>query len=448
MVNLMIHACCERCFCSLHHHHLSDDPAGPTVPHVQLAWCRGKVPCVLPLRTLAPWPRTSLPQVMSPTTTSLQRLMSNTPRSPRTSSGSLMTFTTMRSPSVRRSLMRAEDEPITLKTKACRPVCRRQSVMAEPWDPLFSDLCRAPKKLRITGQKMSKSGFFWSDKESRFSLTVKRRFENTNSRQKKYSKVEWNDRVTKRRYLSCSSRRRTTSTRSTTSPWIVFEAILGSSWSSWEKASMSWRNSCDFRVQLARYRNCMMKSIVWMMREISRCWISTQWTFTRYQSTCVFRTTSRSLWNKPFFWNAEPQKWTAKHLGHAWKIRKRFCKIQLRLLQHLFRRNLIHGVLIYQNKFIHHRRRRMETKHQFRIRIRDASLDRQPQVVSSLVREDSWNNYGAHQQRLQISDLHFDKFPSSATFACWKIRFKTEVCTCSQFPTEAMHWIKEVEVVE
>ena len=26
-----------------------------------------------------------------------------------------------------------------------------------------------------------------------------------------------------------------------------------------------------------------------------------------------------------------------------------------------------------------------------------------------------------------------------ATFACWKIRFKTEVCICSQFPTEAMH---------
>ena len=53
-------------------------------------------------------------------------------------------------------------------------------------------------------------------------------------------------------------------------------------------------------------------------------------------------------------------------------------------------------------------------------------------------------NYGADQQRLQISDLHFDKFPSPATFACWKIRFKTEVCTCSQFPTEALHWIKEV----
>ena len=57
-------------------------------------------------------------------------------------------------------------------------------------------------------------------------------------------------------------------------------------------------------------------------------------------------------------------------------------------------------------------------------------------------------NYGADQQRLQISDLHFDKFPSPATFACWKIRFKTEVRTCSQFPAEAMLWIKEVEMVE
>ena len=61
---------------------------------------------------------------------------------------------------------------------------------------------------------------------------------------------------------------------------------------------------------------------------------------------------------------------------------------------------------------------------------------------------DSSKNYGADQQRLQISDLHFDKFPTPATFACWKIRFKTEVCTCSQFLMEAMQWIKEVELVD
>ena len=61
---------------------------------------------------------------------------------------------------------------------------------------------------------------------------------------------------------------------------------------------------------------------------------------------------------------------------------------------------------------------------------------------------DSSKTYGADQQRMQISDLHFDKFPTPATFACWKIRFKTEVCTCSQFLTEAMQWIKEVEMVD
>ena len=40
------------------------------------------------------------------------------------------------------------------------------------------------------------------------------------------------------------------------------------------------------------------------------------------------------------------------------------------------------------------------------------------------------------------------QFPNPETFACWKIRFKTEVCICSQFPTEATLWIKEVEMVD
>ena len=61
---------------------------------------------------------------------------------------------------------------------------------------------------------------------------------------------------------------------------------------------------------------------------------------------------------------------------------------------------------------------------------------------------DSSKNCGADKQRLHILDLHFDKFLTPATFVCWKIRFKTEVCTCSQFPTEAMQWIKEVELVD
>ena len=110
-----------------------------------------------------------------------------------------------------------------------------------------------------------------------------------------------------------------------------------------------------------------------------------------------------------------------------------FLQIQRRLLQHLIRKSQIHGSVIYQDK------------HQFRIR--DASQARQPEIQSSLVREDFTRNCWANQQRLQISDLHFDKLLTPAPFSCWKIRFKTEENICSQLPAEAMLWIKEVEMV-
>ena len=92
------------------------------------------------------------------------------------------------------------------------------------------------------------------------------------------------------------------------------------------------------------------------------------------------------------------------------------------------------------NTFTHQRQRRMRIKHQFRIR--DASPDRQPKILSSLVRETL--------QRIMEqtnNDYRFQIF-SPSTFACWKIRFKTEVCTCSQFRSEDVLWIKEVEMVD
>ena len=51
-------------------------------------------------------------------------------------------------------------------------------------------------------------------------------------------------------------------------------------------------------------------------------------------------------------------------------------------------------------------------------------------------------------QKLQILDLQFDTFPTSSTFSCWSVRFKTEVCACSGSLSEAMLWIKEVEMVD
>ena len=69
--------------------------------------------------------------------------------------------------------------------------------------------------------------------------------------------------------------------------------------------------------------------------------------------------------------------------------------------------------------------------------VQDQRCQSGPSAKSSVIPSegDSLKSCGADQQRLQISDLHVDKFPTPATFACWKISFKTEICTCSQFPT-------------
>ena len=52
------------------------------------------------------------------------------------------------------------------------------------------------------------------------------------------------------------------------------------------------------------------------------------------------------------------------------------------------------------------------------------------------------------QQRQQIPELQFDKVPTPSSFLFWKIRFKNQVTTCSDFPSGAMLWIKEVEMGE
>ena len=65
--------------------------------------------------------------------------------------------------------------------------------------------------------------------------------------------------------------------------------------------------------------------------------------------------------------------------------RETFLQIQLRLLQHLVRRKWIHGVPEEKSRFIHPQWKSVRNKHQ--IKIRDASLDRQPKVLSSPVEE-------------------------------------------------------------
>ena len=72
---------------------------------------------------------------------------------------------------------------------------------------------------------------------------------------------------------------------------------------------------------------------------------------------------------------------------------------------------------------------------------------RRPPIMRSSIPVDIPQNSMVRQQRQQMSELHFDKFPTFSSFLCWKIRFRSQATTCSDFPSEAMLWIKEVEMV-
>ena len=166
----------------------------------------------------------------------------------------------------------------------------------------------------------------------------------------------------------------------------------------------------------------------------------------RHQSTCVFPTSSSSWWNaKPFKKNAEPQRWAAKRLDtHG-------------ISGNVFADPVASSTAPYPQELNPWSSHISEPTHsstagkkENQTPVQDQRCQSRPSAKNSVIPSEgrSSKNYGADQQRLQISDLHFDKFTTPATFACWKITFKTEVCTCSQFLTDAMYWIKEVEMVD
>ena len=64
------------------------------------------------------------------------------------------------------------------------------------------------------------------------------------------------------------------------------------------------------------------------------------------------------------------------------------------------------------------------------------------------MRKDFQRIMGQTNNDFRFQILILTNSPTPAMFACWKMRFKTEVRTCSQFTSEAVLWIKEVEMVE
>ena len=183
---------------------------------------------------------------------------------------------------------------------------------------LKSDLSKLKsmvKKFRVT-KKMSKR----NDSKTRVPYRM---------RQKKYPKIEWSFRVSTKENSSFFSRRRTILTRWTTLSWIIIGTKIGIFVKNQLKSSIRWKNWSDFKGPHSmkireeywsrtetlslnlkqRFRNDKMTLIVWLIERFSRCWISMQWKFPRYESTSVIPTSSNTWRNtQPFYRNAEPQR--------------------------------------------------------------------------------------------------------------------------------------------
>ena len=71
-----------------------------------------------------------------------------------------------------------------------------------------------------------------------------------------------------------------------------------------------------------------------------------------------------------------------------------------------------------------------------------------PSTTSSTIQVELPQTCTVGQQRQQISELQFDMFPDPQSFLVWKVRFKTQVISCSDFPSDAMLWSKEVDMVD
>ena len=159
-----------------------------------------------------------------------------------------------------------------------------------------------------------------------------------------------------------------------------------------------------------------------------------------------FSTSSKSRRNaKPFYGNAEPQQWVAKYWGHTWYIGKRFCKSNGSSSAPYPQESNPWISNVSEHTTPH-------VTSESQTPVQDQRCQSRPSARNSVVPSEGGfsKSYGADQQRPQISDPHFDKFPTSATLACWKIRFGTEVCVCSQFPTEAIgsknwRWVDSVD---
>ena len=362
--------------------------------------------------------------------------------------------------------------------KTSRSLWRRRPVVlsvvvSQSWSSgrnlLFADLCRALKKLRDTTLRMNRLGLSWSDKESRFSLTVKQRFRSTNSKPPIPTEEVFKS------WMKRSSRKKkkfVVLIKETNDADKINNFFMNSNWSKiWisvklmRKVSVKWKNWRDFKVQhsttiarrkLVEDRDTVLEltgKIQELQNEIN-CMNDSR----DFQDAESARSGHSHVTSQPVFFPPHPVPggMLSRSIGmpsrregppSIWDTRG--------ISGNVFANPAASSSAPYpqeSNPWISNVSEQTSPRvmSESQTPVQDQRCQSGPSAKSSVIPSegDSSKNYGADQQRLQIEDLHFDKFTTPATFASWKIRFKTEVCTCSQFPTQAMLWIKEVEIVD
>ena len=68
-----------------------------------------------------------------------------------------------------------------------------------------------------------------------------------------------------------------------------------------------------------------------------------------------------------------------------------------------------------------------------------------PSTMNSFLSAEIPQSSMADQQRLQISELHFDKFLTPPTFLCWKITFKNPSKCLFQFSLGGVEMVDSVD---
>ena len=246
---------------------------------------------------------------------------------------------------------------------------------------------------------MSKSGFFWNDKDSRFSLIDKQRFKNTSPRPIMTEEVfrSW------MKLSSLEEEKLIVFIKETNNFDEINNFFMNNYWNKIEnfvklmrKVSMKLKRfqgstfGTISRRKLVEDRDTILEltgKVQELQNEVN-CMNDSR----VFKDAESVRSGQSHVTSQPVFFppHPDPGGMPSRSLGKLSRkngppsIWDTDGQIQRRLLQHLIRKSRSHGYLMYQNT--HHHMWWVKAKHQ--LRIRDASQDRQPEIQSSPVRED------------------------------------------------------------